>query len=625
MQHVVAAVSGQVFAGATGAPNATLPAHTETFLEKIFIDVSTIPNDGYGFCQLAFLGVAYSYILMQGANLIKDGSEMLLLIPSWSGIVGSIVLPVLGAVPDGAIVLFSGMGPDAQQQLGVGMGALAGSTIMLLTVPWMLSMWAGRVNLDSNGQGNYVRPRGSGPEWSKLTPGKIAGTGVNVGPSIIHAAIVMGVTLIPFFVIQIPAMAVGKCSTKHEMDDNECKTPKVAAIIAGVMTVLLFFFYLYDQKRQAGTDNDVVTEGKVDRQRKMALDKGLMSLKGIFAQHAAAAGASNGDIQASPSTGEYMKLSEDPAAVTHDELHDPKFRRFLKPYFKKFDHDGSGGIDKAELKLLLESLGEKPSLQEVESIFVQIDTDASGSINFDEFVVAMQRVLAAVAAGDSNPFALSANANGSAQLSPSDAHTDATRTENGDGPVDGDVIGDDDDEEEEEMPEDLADLSPEEQRKRILQRSFTLMGIGTLVVVIFSDPMVGVLSKLGVMTNIPAFYVSFVLAPLVSNGSELIAAFAYAGKKTEKTMTIALATLVGSSAMNNTFCLAIFLFLVAGKDLKWVFTAEVTSIILVEAAMLALIFICKSTFKTWTAAVVIALYPISLVVVWFMENVAGLD
>ena len=65
--------------------------------------------------------------------MISDGSELLLLIPSVAGLVGSVVLPVLGAVPDGAIVLFSGIGPDAQEQLTIGIGALAGSTIMLLT------------------------------------------------------------------------------------------------------------------------------------------------------------------------------------------------------------------------------------------------------------------------------------------------------------------------------------------------------------------------------------------------------------------------------------------------------------------------------------------------------------
>lgn len=74
--------------------------------------------------------------LRSASNMISDGSELLLLVPAVAGMVGSVVLPVLGAVPDGAIVLFSGMGDDAQDQLSVGVGALAGSTIMLLTVPW---------------------------------------------------------------------------------------------------------------------------------------------------------------------------------------------------------------------------------------------------------------------------------------------------------------------------------------------------------------------------------------------------------------------------------------------------------------------------------------------------------
>eukprot|EP00918_Siedleckia_nematoides_P021859 GHVU01047105.1.p1 GENE.GHVU01047105.1~~GHVU01047105.1.p1 ORF type:complete len:169 (-),score=23.09 GHVU01047105.1:76-582(-) len=81
------------------------------------------------------------------STLISDGSELLLLVPSLAGIVGPVVLPILGAVPDGAIVLFSGLGPDAQEQVSVGVGALAGSTIMLLTVPWFMSVFGGRVEV----------------------------------------------------------------------------------------------------------------------------------------------------------------------------------------------------------------------------------------------------------------------------------------------------------------------------------------------------------------------------------------------------------------------------------------------------------------------------------------------
>merc|ERR1740130_2519539 len=106
--------------------------------------------------QVLILMAGYGYLLFYASNMLSEGSELLLLVPSLSGIVGSVVLPVLGAVPDGAIVLFSGLGPGAQEQLSVGVGALAGSTIMLLTVPWCLSVFAGRVNL-VNGKGTYVK------------------------------------------------------------------------------------------------------------------------------------------------------------------------------------------------------------------------------------------------------------------------------------------------------------------------------------------------------------------------------------------------------------------------------------------------------------------------------------
>lgn len=80
----------------------------------IFIDVKSLPADGFGLFQLITLGGVYGYCLCYASNLISDGSELLLLVPAWAGLIGSVVLPVLGAVPDGCIVLFSGMGPDAQ-------------------------------------------------------------------------------------------------------------------------------------------------------------------------------------------------------------------------------------------------------------------------------------------------------------------------------------------------------------------------------------------------------------------------------------------------------------------------------------------------------------------------------
>jgi len=69
-------------------------------VSKLFIDLSLLPNDNYGLFQLLFLALCYGFILMQASNTISDGSELLLLVPSVAGIVGSVVLPVLGTIFD---------------------------------------------------------------------------------------------------------------------------------------------------------------------------------------------------------------------------------------------------------------------------------------------------------------------------------------------------------------------------------------------------------------------------------------------------------------------------------------------------------------------------------------------
>ena len=58
--------------------------------------------------------------------------------------------------------------------------------------------------------------------------------------------------------------------------------------------------------------------------------------------------------------------------------------------FRKFDPDNTMLIDKGRLALVMEDLGRKPENQEeLNNLFRQTDKDASGNINFDEFVSMM--------------------------------------------------------------------------------------------------------------------------------------------------------------------------------------------------------------------------------------------
>lgn len=216
-----------------------------SLITRFFIEVKELPNDGYGFVQLLFLGAAYGAVLFKASNWVKDGSELLLLIPSFAGIVGSVVLPFLGAVPDGAIVLFSGLGDDAQEQLSVGMGALAGSTVLLLTVPWGLSLIGGRVNLDDEtGEPVYSKPPQAPSDWKKLTPGRFARTGVAPLKNVNYSAKFMLFTLLPFLIVQIPAFAQHCALTK---DEDICEQSGTAALAAGIVAIIQFVLYLIDQ------------------------------------------------------------------------------------------------------------------------------------------------------------------------------------------------------------------------------------------------------------------------------------------------------------------------------------------------------------------------------------------
>lgn len=115
--------------------------------------------------------------------------------------------------------------------------------------------------------------------------------------------------------------------------------------------------------------------------------------------------------------------------------------------------------------------------------------------------------------------------------------------------------GEEDAEEEEvEVPADLKTLPWKQQQAAIVWRSARLMSVGTLLIVLFSDAAVDVMSNVGKRLGLPSFYVAFVLAPLASNASEFIASYSYAAKKTQKTITVSLSALEGAACMNVRAC-----------------------------------------------------------------------
>lgn len=598
-------------------------------LDKIFIDPSTLEGQPGGVVKILFLMVVYAFVLFKASNLISDGSELLLLIPSVAGIVGSVVLPILGAVPDGMIVLFSGLGPreEAQEQLSVGVGALAGSTIMLLTIPWFCTLLAGRVSLDEHGVGAYRRKdKLVAPRWSLLR------TGINVKPGLRVSALIMIVTALSYLLIQGPAFSYARRAANDDNgtsasstssnssnengndDSSEVRREHWWALAGLLVSVAMFVGYLVYQVVTANRESN---KDRIAQAQHDAVCRSLVSVSAVFAEQLFA---------------DDVKPSERSALLQRKETN-ARFDALMREFFNRHDVDGNGVVDTTEMRGLLAALGEHPSKEEFAHLMEQMDTNHDGVIQYDEFYASMKAYIKHLFDKDNGlavPITVVVPDDTPAVLPPASetASTTSTTTARvGAKPIndddvkkeDGEEEEEEEEEEQEEVPDDLTHLPPKKQRLRIVLRSCWMMGLGVVLVILFSDPMVDVFSSLGHELGIDSFYIAFTLAPLASNASELIAAINYARKKTVRTATIGCESLIGAACMNNTFCLAIFLLLIFARGLAWRFSAETLAILVVELAMLG--FAVQRTQRLLYGFIILLLYPLSIGFVVFLEKV----
>ena len=107
----------------------------------------------------------------------------------------------------------------------------------------------------------------------------------------------------------------------------------------------------------------------------------------------------------------------------------------------------------------------------------------------------------------------------------------------------------DDEEEEEEEEGAYAGLTS----RQLAVKACIYLGIGLGLVTLFSDPMVDVLSEFASRTGINAFYVSFLLTPLITNASEALTTVIFASKKSQSSIDMSLASLLGGEWVASAF------------------------------------------------------------------------
>ncbi|GJX42537.1 sodium/calcium exchanger NCL-like protein [Tanacetum coccineum] len=289
-----------------------------------------------------FLILVYGYLMFLAATYLSAGSELLLEILG-PGLVGGLLLPILGALPDAMLILVSGLSGSvdvAQEQVSVGMGLLSGSTVMLITVIWGACIHVGKCDIENSVAIDNQDTKGF----------NLLGSGVSTDIWTSYSAMLMAVSVLPFIVVQFPQI-LHSDSGRH-----------LAVLLGLIVSVSLLIAYCIYQ----------VGQPKLQR-RRLAFAKHKHVRSRIL---------------------KYLKMRAlgrlmDDRGEPNDEV--------LEKLFKSIDTDGDEHLSHSELRALLVgmqlyeiNLNEDDAVNKVMNDF---DTSENNEVDLGEFKVGIKNWL----------------------------------------------------------------------------------------------------------------------------------------------------------------------------------------------------------------------------------------
>ncbi|MFS7994562.1 putative EF-hand domain, sodium/calcium exchanger membrane region, EF-hand domain pair [Helianthus anomalus] len=295
----------------------------------------------YGFmpCTTSVLGnlfliSVYGYLMFLAATYLSAGSELMLEILG-PGIVGGLFLPILGALPDALLILVSGLSgsPEtAQDQVSVGMGLLAGSTVMLLTLIWGSCIIIGKCDLQDSFAIDNQDTKGF----------NLVGSGVSTDIWTSYSAMTMAVSVLPFIVVQFPQIL-------HSTSGRQ-----LTVLIGLIISISLLIAYCIYQVYQPNI-----------QKRRLAFAKHKHVRSGILRYL---------------KTNAFGGLLDDQGHLNREVLH---------KLFNSVDVNGDGHLSQVELRSLVVGMQLNINLNEDDTVYKvmkEFDTSGDDEVDFEEFI-----------------------------------------------------------------------------------------------------------------------------------------------------------------------------------------------------------------------------------------------
>uniref|UniRef100_A0A5B6YKW4 Sodium/calcium exchanger membrane region domain-containing protein n=1 Tax=Davidia involucrata TaxID=16924 RepID=A0A5B6YKW4_DAVIN len=150
-------------------------------------------------------------------------------------------------------------------------------------------------------------------------------------------------------------------------------------------------------------------------------------------------------------------------------------------------------------------------------------------------------------------------------------------------------------------------------------KAIMLLVVGIVILAVLAEPLIQSVQNFSKKARLPSFFVSFILVPLATNARIATSAISAASRKKPRTTSLTFSEIYGGVFMNNILGFSVLLSIMYFRGLSWDFSAEMLTVLIVCAIMgIAASF--SSTFPVWTSFIAYLLYPLSLLLVYLLEE-----
>ncbi|KAH8518861.1 hypothetical protein H0E87_000644 [Populus deltoides] len=629
-----------------------------------------------------FLIAVYEYMLFHGEGYLASGGKKIFRILG-PGVFGASAFQVLGALPESLILLASGLlntREAAQESVSTGVGLLAGTSILLLTILWGTCVIVGSIQSSSS----ISEPTISNTSRSRLLSW-FTEFGVTTDLATSYTARIMGLSVIPFLILQIPKV--------FNSNSGEHLTILISLVVSVASLLIYFFYQIFEpwiQKR---------------RLEYVKYNEGLLRILQLLQERALGIiltgdGAPNinaiqrlfeeidkdGDDCISPSEvrnlllnikSTEMNINKDSASeelikvldlnddkkITKEEfvhtftkwLEETKYamekRYFTMNSLKMIDQVFHPFIEsrrkEREMKRNLMSeivshlqnvaLGNlikedgTPDSPAIRRLFEEIDRDADNCISKDELKELMKKIEIGKISWDVDEAAekimQALDTSGDQMIDEKEFAEGIVRwLINTSGNVTPVSTRSQDDNNRRTPWEEVDKLLKDEKTNAVDKSSWAWfkaimsMVLGAAILSVLAEPLTQSVQNFSEDAGIPSFFVSFVLAPLATNARAATSAITTACRKKSITTSLTFSEIYGGVFMNNVLGCSVLLFLVYARGLTWEFSAEVL-VVLITCAIMCLAVSFRSDFPLWTSVMAFLLYPFSLFLVYVFKDV----